>query len=296
MCYYCDQAGRWLTGCLNGNTPSPPRAPAYPMQAPTYTAQAYVSQPRPVAASSSRVYYSGSNEHVSQSRPVTASSSRVYYSGSNEHVPHPQPVTASSSGNFYPGSHYPGSYNERPVDSPRSSISSTRSIELAESTLERIRTSRSIRALARQISRDLGDLDGTVEDLQAAFDNTDPTGYKKREPWSQGMERAYSRYKRFEEEYPLSKVTYHTATGPVKKNATPEERIERARLALDWASSALRAAEARLEFMKTYRDAYEHDGIMGHIGQGQQDINSARDAIEEARINYNSKQFGSITP
>ncbi|KAF4468589.1 hypothetical protein FALBO_4509 [Fusarium albosuccineum] len=188
------------------------------MQAPTYTTQAYVSQPRPVAASSSRDYYSGSNEYV----------------------PQPQPVTASSSGNFYPGSHYPGSYNERPVSNPRSSTSSIRSIELAESTLERIRTSRSIQSLARQISRDLGELDGTLDDLRAFFRNTDPRGYKKRAPWPQGMESAYSRYKRLGDEFPLANDAFDAARAEDPKNATPEQHVERARLALEWGSLALR--------------------------------------------------------
>lgn len=50
-----------------------------------------------------------------------------------------------------------------------------------------------------------------------------------------------------------------------------------------------RAAEARLEFMKTYKDAYYLPAIQTHINEGAAIISSAKKAVSEARKNYNRR-------
>jgi hypothetical protein len=48
----------------------------------------------------------------------------------------------------------------------------------------------SLEALARSLSRDVGDFEGTMQELNSGFKSTDPKGYKKRDPWSDAMNRA----------------------------------------------------------------------------------------------------------
>jgi hypothetical protein len=49
------------------------------------------------------------------------------------------------------------------------------------------------------------------------------------------------------------------------------------------------AAEARLEFMITYRNAHQYSSIDGHIKAARGLIDSAKESIHEARLNYESK-------
>lgn len=54
-------------------------------------------------------------------------------------------------------------------------------------------------------------------------------------------------------------------------------------------TSLSRAAEGRLTFLDTYRNAYSGpESIKNHIKEGQNTINSGRRAVKEARLNYES--------
>lgn len=135
----------------------------------------------------------------------------------------------------YPGSNFAASRTEsaRSIGSNASSIS----VESAQATVRSIRESPSITALARSISIDLGQLDGTLQELKVYHQKKVYGDYKQREPWPQGMQNAYGRYKavvtaykgactEFEHLFPLK-------NGQRKKQSTyPENHVERARLAL----------------------------------------------------------------
>jgi len=152
-------------------------------------------------------------------------------------------VMPSSSGMFYPGSNYaPSPSGSARQASSRSSTSSGISVVSAQEALQRVQSSQSIQGLARKISRDLGDLDGTANDLHAWFVSLDPTEYRKRAPWPPGMLNAYKRYKAFAEDHGTAHTEFETYLRASRKNTTPEQHAERARLAIGWASTALRYA------------------------------------------------------
>lgn len=113
-------------------------------------------------------------------------------------------------------------------------------MQSAESALDSIHRSRSIQDLARQISRDFRDLDGTLQDLKAWFKALDPKGYKKRAPWTGGIERAYDRYKRLGEEHGRAHTAFQSYLSATRRNTTPEQHAERAKMALEWAAAALK--------------------------------------------------------
>ena len=54
------------------------------------------------------------------------------------------------------------------------------------------------------------------------------------------MERAYSRYKDYVEDYGKSHSAFLAALSKSKKHATPEEHLERTRLAIVWGEDAIR--------------------------------------------------------
>jgi hypothetical protein len=195
-------------------------------------------------------------------------------------------MSASSSGNFYPGSTFAASHPGPSRQGSGSTSRSTISVESALLVVDTIRRSLSLEALARSLSRDVGDLEGTVQELNARFKSTDPMGYKKRDPWSDAMDRARDRYKHSGEVHGRAHRLFDEAYARTRKHATPEDHVERAKLAIEWAKASVVAAEARLEFMITYRNAYQYSGIDGHIKAARGLIDSAKDSIHEARLNY----------
>lgn len=86
---------------------------------------------------------------------------------------------------------------------------------------------------------DLGDLDGTLNELQARRQRMDPRGYKKREPWTPGMLNAWQRYKGFVKDAAVARRAFLQSQAP-KTHVKWEHHLERAKLALAWGEMAVR--------------------------------------------------------
>lgn len=153
--------------------------------------------------------------------------------------PTPQPVpaaTPSSSGHFYPGSNFA----RTPTGSSSGSANSNISVESARSSVDAIRNDNNILALARRISQDTGNLQGTITQLNAWFAALNNAAYQKRNPWTPGMERAYDRYKDLAVGHGDAHSRFTAYLKQTKINTTPEQHAERARLAIAWGEAAVR--------------------------------------------------------
>jgi hypothetical protein len=103
------------------------------------------------------------------------------YPGGSVYVsqqPAPQPVSAatpSSSGHFYPGSNFA----RTPTGSSIGSANNNISVESAQSSVYVIRNDNNILALARRISQDTSNLQGTITQLNAWFAALNNAAYQK---------------------------------------------------------------------------------------------------------------------
>lgn len=172
--------------------------------------------------------------HPGGTYAASPSGSGNFYPGSNFGA------SPSGSGNFYAGSNCAGSPSGSVRAGSRGSASSSISVESARATVSLVERSQSLESLARQISRDLNDLDDTVRQLNAWFRSLDPKGYTKRTPWSAGMESAYDRYKRYGAAHAQAHTAFQICLSTTKRNTTPDQHAERAKLAIDWGTQALR--------------------------------------------------------
>lgn len=151
---------------------------------------------------------------------------------------HPAPAaTPSSSGHFYPGSNF-GRTSTR--SSSAGSANSNISVESARSSVDAIQTDNDILALARRISQDTGDLQGTITQLNAWFAALNNAAYRKRNPWTSGMERAYDRYKDLAVAHGDAHSRFTAYLRQTRNNPTPEQHVERANLAIAWGEAAVR--------------------------------------------------------
>ncbi|GES62364.1 hypothetical protein ATEIFO6365_0005034100 [Aspergillus terreus] len=135
------------------------------------------------------------------------------------------------------------------------------------------------------ISADLYPQERLVTQLGNWQRTLDPATYRRHVPWPPEVKAAYDEYKRLVHVFAQAREAFEEDRG---RTATmPEEHLERARLAVAWGEAALRAAEGRLTFLDTYRNAYSGpESIKNHIKEGQNTINSGRRAVKEARTNY----------
>ncbi|KAL7916978.1 hypothetical protein ACQKWADRAFT_307955 [Trichoderma austrokoningii] len=187
---------------------------------------------------------------------------------------------ANSDGGSRRSSHRSGGSESAHRTNSGGSASSNISVESAKSA------SKNIMDLARVISIDLKDVQATVKILEDWADSLDLTKYKKRNVWTPEMERAYERYKECGKAYGRAHQSFEDKWHETQHQTTPEQHVERAKLAIAWGEAAERAADARARFMITYRDAYKPSGIETHIQAANNDITSAKRAVDEARRNY----------
>ncbi|KEZ41557.1 hypothetical protein SAPIO_CDS7724 [Scedosporium apiospermum] len=202
-------------------------------------------------------------------------------------------MPAYSPGNSRPGPNFATDQKGRSPPSSPASAASCISVESAVETVHSIESSPSIKELASQLNGDLEKLSRTVQDLEKWFEQLNSDGYKRRLPWTDAMQRAFKRYKGLVDKHTRAHQAFEnyfltTKGSNSKKNATAEDHVERAQLALEWGRAALKAGEARADFMEMYRKAYKLDGIQGHIQAVENCVNSAQDAVEEAQKNYDT--------
>ncbi|KAG2420920.1 hypothetical protein HFD88_000534 [Aspergillus terreus] len=143
----------------------------------------------------------------------------------------------------------------------------------------------SLQSLANQISADLYPQERLVSQLRDWQRTLNPATYRRQVPWPPEVKAAYDEYKRLVHVFAQAREAFDVDK---RQTATmPEQHLERARLAVAWGEAALRAAEGRLTFLDTYRNAYSGpQSIKTHIQEGQNTINSGRRAVKEARTNY----------
>ncbi|RAH58783.1 hypothetical protein BO85DRAFT_487490 [Aspergillus piperis CBS 112811] len=129
----------------------------------------------------------------------------------------------------------------------------------------------------------------TISALEAWVETVDPEAYRK-DPWPQDLIDAHAQYKALVAEIDPKRMAYNNCRHNSGKNQTlytPKVQLERLRLAYEWGQVALRAVEARLHVLLTYRTAYENKkAIEGHIEQAKANLNSARNAVIAAGEEY----------
>ncbi len=113
------------------------------------------------------------------------------------------------------------------------SISSINSAATIESLL-------SLEGLARTISQELYPQETLVTQLEAWLAAVNPAVYRPNRPWAPEVWTAYTEYKNLGEEQVARRRAFmqHCANTPT--SGTPEQHLERARLAVEWGNAALR--------------------------------------------------------
>ncbi|OJJ75257.1 hypothetical protein ASPBRDRAFT_53187 [Aspergillus brasiliensis CBS 101740] len=130
----------------------------------------------------------------------------------------------------------------------------------------------------------------TILSLEEWVRTIDPNTYVQLKPWPQTLINAYDEYKFFVNLINTKKMGYKEFKDTSDKEelaGTSDCRFKRLQLALEWGQVALSATEARLHVLVTYKNAFrDKRSIDGHIDQANHNLNSARDAVREAGINY----------
>ncbi|KAF2153404.1 hypothetical protein K461DRAFT_293669 [Myriangium duriaei CBS 260.36] len=72
---------------------------------------------------------------------------------------------------------------------------------------------------------------------------------------------------------------------------TPEELLDAARMAIEWAQTAVDIAKERARLMETHTNVYGWKGLEGHIKAMKSAINSAGTAVKHARKVYDKAFF-----
>ena len=113
--------------------------------------------------------------------------------------------------------------------------SSTQSMDSA-ATVESVH---SLLSLVKQISDELYPQETLVRDLRAWLSTIDPEEYEQ-VPWSEEVQTAYNNYKLGVERLTVTHQAYMRDRAVQLKNATPEQHLERSRLAVAWGESAVK--------------------------------------------------------
>jgi hypothetical protein len=186
-------------------------------------------------------------------------------------------------------------------------------------TVNSVNSAHSLQSLARKISADLYPQETLVAALRTWLATVDPAAYRRELPWRPEVQAAYDEYKRRAHEHGTAHTAFRNCLNDTRRNTTPEQHIQRAQLAVEWGEAAVkyvilmlsagtviclapcpapyrtwltglflsRAAEGRLSFIDTYRNAYSSaNSIRTHIDTGETAIVSGRNAVAEARRNY----------
>ncbi|KAB8205397.1 hypothetical protein BDV34DRAFT_195853 [Aspergillus parasiticus] len=165
------------------------------------------------------------------------------------------------------------------------SVASTSSVDSTAT----INSVHSLQSLARRISAELYPQERLVTSLRTWLATVDPAAYRREMPWSPQVLAAYNEYKRRAAVHGSAHKAFEDYLNQTRRNTTPEQHLERARLAVAWGESAVSVAEGRLSFIETYRHAYSSTkSISSHIDTGKNAITSGRNAVHEARRNYDS--------
>ena len=183
----------------------------------------------------------------------------------------------------------------------------------SEATIQSIQSNKSIQAIARQISQDLYELEDRHTNLVQWADSLIPENYAKRS-WTTEMRQAYGEYKDFCEEHAEARTDFLDYQ---IMHLTPGQFVERANLAVKIGEAAcrymcpssylfsrrtaadqkycFRAGEARIRFLESFRDAFNHvHSIKGHIKQANDYLSAARGAIRDARGELLSKSSSGV--
>jgi hypothetical protein len=258
--------------------------PQYPSGGPASASHSHWS--RPPSASHSHRSRPESASHSHWSRPPSAGHSHGPPSASHSHQ-------SGSAGASHP--HHSGE-----------SVGSGSSGGSADSSLS-TESVRSLRTLTNQVSADLYSQNTLATRLRNWLREVDPLSYAQNRPWSEEILKAYNRYKRYGDALGAAHQHYHTYLDQTRPNPTAEQRLGRARLAVAWGQAAVKyaitmlfrnlliiltfssAARSRLRFIETYQRAYSStDSISTHIDTAVEMIQSGMNAVEEARLNYES--------
>ncbi|OJJ46463.1 hypothetical protein ASPZODRAFT_166715 [Penicilliopsis zonata CBS 506.65] len=138
--------------------------------------------------------------------------------------------------------------------------------------------SQSINEVLQQIQDQIDVFDGLVTTLRQWVDTIDPLTYKS-EAWTEEMKKAYEEYKTQEKVLGKKK---NAIKDLLPSSQAPEESLNKAWLAVDWAKAALAATEGRLNFVQSYKNAFQDiDSINGHIQAGEDCLKSAKIAFEK---------------
>lgn len=113
-------------------------------------------------------------------------------------------------------------------------------MESARSSVDSIQSDHNIVAVANKINQDIGESEGTVRQLNTWFSALDRHNYKKRNPWTPGMERAYDRYKDLAGRHGEAHTAFADYLQQTRRNATPEQHVRRADLAIAWGKAAIK--------------------------------------------------------
>ncbi|PYI34969.1 hypothetical protein BP00DRAFT_443107 [Aspergillus indologenus CBS 114.80] len=122
-----------------------------------------------------------------------------------------------------------------------------------------------------------------VESLKEWVAGLDPDSYIRFEPPPE-LQAEYDEYKDACHEFADKKAVYMRLLERPRKNAHPEDHLDRARAAVEWADAAIRAAKGRLHVLTTYQNVYRTlQSINGHIQQADEAITSGSNAVRAVK-------------
>lgn len=98
----------------------------------------------------------------------------------------------------------------------------------------------SLQSLASRLSAELGTQKTLATALREWLASVDPAAYSGELPWRTEVQAAYNEYKRLAEEHARAHIAFTTYLRQTSDHPTPEQHLERARLAIVWGEAAVR--------------------------------------------------------
>ncbi|PYH66546.1 uncharacterized protein BO88DRAFT_455951 [Aspergillus vadensis CBS 113365] len=145
--------------------------------------------------------------------------------------------------------------------------------------------------VVRQMVYEVRNHESTIASLITWAETIDPNTYRKQVPWPRELVEAFDRYKHLVDmigpRLTAFKEYENRTNKPTKVRNSPEVRMKRFELAIEWGRAAMSAAEGRIHVLVTYRNAYDNKrSIQTHIQQASDTLQSARAAVDAAGDNY----------